>query len=188
MLMALPAYFDYLGRQADEEPLYVFDGAFGETAPQLLEGYQVPLLFAQDYHAVLGSRRPEYRWLVMGPGAPDAPLLPSPAAHLVRLWLLPKPPPPRPHPPVLAALAAQQPNSTTSPTTTPAPPAPPSQGARAPPGTSTPASPRPGTRWPGAASDGPCTRRTPCRQASRWSRWPAAVAAAAGAAACTSTA
>jgi hypothetical protein len=76
--MTLSAYYDYLGRQADEEPLYVFDGAFGESAPQLLAGYQVPHLFAQDYHAVLGSRRPDYRWLVMGPGAPPGP--PCPAA------------------------------------------------------------------------------------------------------------
>jgi hypothetical protein len=42
--------------QADEEPLYVFDAAFGEAAPQLLGAYKVPAVFRdQDYYSVLGE-------------------------------------------------------------------------------------------------------------------------------------
>lgn len=68
MLMSLPSYYAYLARQVDEEPLYVFDATFGESTPQLLQAYSVPACFGQDYYAALGARRPDYRWLVTGPG------------------------------------------------------------------------------------------------------------------------
>lgn len=53
--MALAHYWDYVCRQADEEPLYVFDGGFGETAPELLARYRVPAVFGQDYYRALGE-------------------------------------------------------------------------------------------------------------------------------------
>jgi hypothetical protein len=68
MLMSLPSYYAYLARQVDEEPLYVFDATFGESAPQLLQAYSVPACFTQDYYSALGARRPDHRWLVSGPG------------------------------------------------------------------------------------------------------------------------
>jgi hypothetical protein len=53
--MDLAVYGDYMQRQHDEEPLYVFDAAFGETAPELLDLYSVPEPFDQDFTAVLGE-------------------------------------------------------------------------------------------------------------------------------------
>ncbi len=41
--------------QADEEPLYVFDGRFGEVAPAMLAAYRVPAAFDQDFFSVLGE-------------------------------------------------------------------------------------------------------------------------------------
>jgi hypothetical protein len=141
LLMTLAAYYDYLGRQVDEEPLYVFDGAFGESAPRLLAGYQVPRPFEQDYHAVLGGRRPEYRWLVMGPGAPRPAPRPAPCAAVRRC------PAPRnsrrPGGVCASLLPAQRPSQPASqpaslPTEPAHRPATPRQAARAPRGTWTP--------------------------------------------------
>ncbi|GIL61186.1 hypothetical protein Vafri_15582 [Volvox africanus] len=44
-LMMLPAYVDYMARQADEEPLYVFDATFAEAAPGIRKLYDVPHVF-----------------------------------------------------------------------------------------------------------------------------------------------
>lgn len=55
--MTVADYVEYMQRQADEEPLYVFDPDFDqpEAAPQLLDSYSTPLVFDQDYTAVLGE-------------------------------------------------------------------------------------------------------------------------------------
>ncbi|KAG2440826.1 hypothetical protein HXX76_003681 [Chlamydomonas incerta] len=72
-LMTLPAYTDYMARQADEEPLYIFDPDFVEAAPGLRQLYDIPAVFDQDYFGVLpGGGRPHHRWLVLGPARAGA--------------------------------------------------------------------------------------------------------------------
>jgi hypothetical protein len=81
----------------DESPLYLFDSQFGEKVPTLLEEYQVPRhntrhiqhrhsqhcatnvevdhrvlaqvpeYFREDLFAAMGSTRPDYRWVIVGP-------------------------------------------------------------------------------------------------------------------------
>jgi aminoglycoside phosphotransferase (APT) family kinase protein len=65
--LPLKDYQRYLHSQQDESPLYVFDRAFGETFPELLDGYSVPEYFKTDYLSVLGQEQPPYRWIVLGP-------------------------------------------------------------------------------------------------------------------------
>ncbi|KAJ1558393.1 hypothetical protein HK096_001405 [Nowakowskiella sp. JEL0078] len=60
-------YVDYMKNQRDEAPLYIFDGNFGEKCPELLNDYFVPSIFEEDYFSVLGSQRPPFRWIVIGP-------------------------------------------------------------------------------------------------------------------------
>ncbi|GFR41509.1 hypothetical protein Agub_g2203, partial [Astrephomene gubernaculifera] len=71
-LMTLPAYVDYMARQSDEEPLYVFDAGFVEAAPGMRQLYDVPHVFTTDYLETLGAGRPPYRWLVLGPARAGA--------------------------------------------------------------------------------------------------------------------
>ena len=59
--MDLAAYGDYMLRQHDEEPLYVFDAAFAEAAPELMDMYSVPRVFDQDFTAVLGGLMPNLK-------------------------------------------------------------------------------------------------------------------------------
>lgn len=41
---------------------------FGERAPPLLEDYEVPHLFKDDFFDLLGhDQRPPFRWLIIGP-------------------------------------------------------------------------------------------------------------------------
>ncbi|KAL2504282.1 F-box protein [Abeliophyllum distichum] len=61
-------YLSYMQIQHDEDPLYIFDEKFGDTAPELLEDYSVPHLFQEDYFDILDSeKRPPFRWLISGP-------------------------------------------------------------------------------------------------------------------------
>lgn len=68
----LDDFLAYMSTQHDEDPLYIFDQDFGTTCPELLQQYQVPPFIPQDYYKVLGSRRPPYQWLVLGPGRSGA--------------------------------------------------------------------------------------------------------------------
>ncbi|KAL3694403.1 hypothetical protein R1sor_008054 [Riccia sorocarpa] len=66
--MTMKDFVHYMSIQHDEEPLYIFDAQFGESAPQLLEDYKVPELFQEDLFSVLSdSQRPPFRWFVLGP-------------------------------------------------------------------------------------------------------------------------
>ncbi|EGC32612.1 hypothetical protein DICPUDRAFT_155396 [Dictyostelium purpureum] len=66
--MTFRDYVQYMKTQNDEEPLYVFDQAFGEKAPSLLEQYKVPKYFPEDLFQYSGpEERPHFRWLVIGP-------------------------------------------------------------------------------------------------------------------------
>ncbi|KAL8487909.1 hypothetical protein ACS0TY_024268 [Phlomoides rotata] len=66
--MTFKDYISYTQIQHDEDPLYIFDDKFGETAPDLLKDYSVPHIFQEDYFDVLDiDQRPPFRWLIIGP-------------------------------------------------------------------------------------------------------------------------
>lgn len=60
-------FIEYSKLQHDEAPLYIFDSVYGEHAPGMLNDYQVPKYFKEDFLELLGEVRPNYRWFVMGP-------------------------------------------------------------------------------------------------------------------------
>ncbi|KAG6510861.1 F-box protein At1g78280-like [Zingiber officinale] len=66
--MKLRDYVSYMEGQHDEDPLYIFDDKFGESASPLLDDYSVPYLFREDFFEVLDlEKRPPFRWLIIGP-------------------------------------------------------------------------------------------------------------------------
>ncbi|EGG15302.1 transcription factor jumonji [Cavenderia fasciculata] len=72
--MTFRDYARYMSEQCDEEPLYVFDDAFGEKAPDMLSEYSVPPYFPEDLFACSGEKeRPHFRWIVIGPPRSGAP-------------------------------------------------------------------------------------------------------------------
>ncbi|KAL4280497.1 hypothetical protein GQ457_03G033490 [Hibiscus cannabinus] len=71
--MKFKDYVSYMKQQHDEDPLYIFDDKFGESAPGLLKDYTVPQIFTEDFFDVLEKdRRPPFRWLVIGPARSGA--------------------------------------------------------------------------------------------------------------------
>jgi hypothetical protein len=61
-------YIEYAESHSREElPLYVFDKHFCESIPSMEHDFCVPQYFQDDLFQVLGSDRPDYRWLIMGP-------------------------------------------------------------------------------------------------------------------------
>ncbi|XVE95270.1 hypothetical protein REPUB_Repub02eG0081900 [Reevesia pubescens] len=66
--MKFKDYVSYMKQQHDEDPLYIFDDKFGESAPGLLKDYNVPQIFQEDFFDVLDrDSRPPFRWLIIGP-------------------------------------------------------------------------------------------------------------------------
>ncbi|KAL6650056.1 hypothetical protein ACP70R_014280 [Stipagrostis hirtigluma subsp. patula] len=66
--MKLKDYVSYMELQHDEDPLYIFDDKFAESAPALLKDYSVPHLFQEDFFDILDyDQRPAFRWLIIGP-------------------------------------------------------------------------------------------------------------------------
>ncbi len=69
----LADYSRYCLAQHDEVPLYVFDAKFATIHEPLRDLYDIPVQFEHDLFSHLGSTRPSYRWLVMGPSRCGAP-------------------------------------------------------------------------------------------------------------------
>ncbi|KAK4749244.1 hypothetical protein SAY87_026693 [Trapa incisa] len=66
--MRLKDYFWYSDQAKEERPLYLFDPKFAEKVPVLGLEYEVPVYFREDLFGALGNERPDYRWIIMGPG------------------------------------------------------------------------------------------------------------------------
>jgi histone arginine demethylase JMJD6 len=66
----LKYFLRYLERNRDDSPLYIFDSSFenDKRAKSLLRDYRVPTYFRDDlFRLVSESRRPPYRWVLVGP-------------------------------------------------------------------------------------------------------------------------
>ncbi|KAG8463804.1 hypothetical protein KFE25_004077 [Diacronema lutheri] len=67
MQMRLCDFVTYVQRSTDDPPLYLFDKNFGASAPELCAEYdQSPRPFPADLLALLGTHRPDWRWLIIG--------------------------------------------------------------------------------------------------------------------------
>lgn len=71
----LKTYVEYMQDNRDESPLYLFDRSFVEKmslktssspAPETAD-YWPPSSFGSDLFSVLGGKRPDHRWLIVGP-------------------------------------------------------------------------------------------------------------------------
>jgi len=63
-------FLRYLHHNRDDSPLYIFDSAFEDDkhAKSMLQDYRVPTYFRDDlFRFVSESRRPPYRWVLVGP-------------------------------------------------------------------------------------------------------------------------
>ncbi|RMX63994.1 hypothetical protein DD238_005603 [Peronospora effusa] len=68
--MKFKYFMTYLNHQTDDSPLYIFDSTFDdhEDTKPLLDDYKVPKYFPEDLFSLVGeSRRPPYRWFLVGP-------------------------------------------------------------------------------------------------------------------------
>jgi len=66
----LKHFLRYLEGNRDDSPLYVFDSSFEDDrhGKKILSEYQVPLYFRDDlFRFISESRRPPYRWFLVGP-------------------------------------------------------------------------------------------------------------------------
>ncbi|KAF2859056.1 F-box and JmjC domain-containing protein [Piedraia hortae CBS 480.64] len=64
----LKTYIEYMSNNSDESPLYLFDRSFVEKMHLSESDYEPPACFGTDLFSVLGVQRPDYRWLIIGPG------------------------------------------------------------------------------------------------------------------------
>lgn len=68
--MTFNDYRCYMEQCCEESPLYLFDKAFADAPSVLASDYSVPSFFAQDlfqHLETVSSKRPDYRWLIIGP-------------------------------------------------------------------------------------------------------------------------
>ncbi|KAI9886414.1 MAG: hypothetical protein M1823_001803 [Watsoniomyces obsoletus] len=66
----LRVYLEYMEQNNDESPLYLFDRGFVEKMSlnsNDTADYSLPECFQEDMFEVLGSHRPDHRWLIVGP-------------------------------------------------------------------------------------------------------------------------
>lgn len=61
----LSLYSQYLAKNCDESPLYLFD-CNSEAMKRLRTEYEAPKVFQQDLFTVFGKCRPDHAWLIMG--------------------------------------------------------------------------------------------------------------------------
>ena len=57
----------YSAQNRDARPLYLFDSRVWDEVPALAADYAVPEYFAEDLYGLLGSGRPDHRWIIAGP-------------------------------------------------------------------------------------------------------------------------
>jgi hypothetical protein len=70
-------YFSYANQSKEEVPYYLFERNYDHMASNLTNDYHVPRYFntedynnqqrATDLFSLFGSRRPDYKWLIIGP-------------------------------------------------------------------------------------------------------------------------
>ncbi|EKX49962.1 hypothetical protein GUITHDRAFT_67304 [Guillardia theta CCMP2712] len=65
--MKMNNFYHYCDHAKEEKPLYLFDKDFPVTCPSLVEDYEVPEYFKQDFFEALGDSRPNWRWIIIGP-------------------------------------------------------------------------------------------------------------------------
>ncbi|KAL9642242.1 hypothetical protein ABK040_007242 [Willaertia magna] len=67
--MKFKNYFKYMKENKDENPIYIFDSKFGEKDERLLNEYEIPFYFKEDFFELCLPKedRPLFRWLVIGP-------------------------------------------------------------------------------------------------------------------------
>eukprot|EP00039_Didymoeca_costata_P008160 m.108685 g.108685 ORF g.108685 m.108685 type:complete len:486 (+) comp13974_c0_seq1:164-1621(+) len=63
--MTMKQYWEYARKTTEENPLYLFDKRFAVNMPQLAEDYPQPPYF-EDLLSVMGSKRPDHRWMIVG--------------------------------------------------------------------------------------------------------------------------
>ena len=63
----LSTYVDYMRNNSDESPLYLFDKDFFRKMSLRPDSYTAPSCFGTDLFAVLGEKRPDHAWLIIGP-------------------------------------------------------------------------------------------------------------------------
>ena len=79
--MRLADYLDYCENNSDPISMYAFEPEFAEICPQLLDDYEIPRYFKEDFLTVLGDEmRPPFRWFVIGPPKTGSPFHVDPMA------------------------------------------------------------------------------------------------------------
>jgi len=68
----LETYLQYMASNTDESPLYLFDRSFASkmslsTSKDANPSYSIPSCFGEDLFAVLDDKRPDDKWLIIGP-------------------------------------------------------------------------------------------------------------------------
>jgi hypothetical protein len=87
----LGMYVDYMQNQHDESPLYLFDRGFVEKMGINVsrEGgdYWAPECFGEDLFTALGDKRPDSRWLIIGPEGSGSTFHKDPNATRLVVWI-----------------------------------------------------------------------------------------------------
>jgi len=66
--MSVNNYVQYMSSQRDYTPLYLFDGKLDIRAPELLEYFDIPKYFKEDFYEYMEREdRPPWRWVLLGP-------------------------------------------------------------------------------------------------------------------------
>jgi hypothetical protein len=65
--MTMQNYLTYARQAAEESPFYLFDKSVLGSCPHLSSDFEVPSYFTEDLFSVLGDRRADFRWLIVGP-------------------------------------------------------------------------------------------------------------------------